>query len=403
MAADLVGDELEREMSVAPSGWYQDPYGEAPFRFWDGNIWTSATSPGARAAQSMAVQPLVAAPTRSAAVPTTDRDKGAALEQKVATLLRSMGYDVKTNVIITGRSGARHELDVVGEKSDQLTTFRVAVECKAWEQPIEEDVVAKFSYVLGDIGMREGIVACLGGYRSGAEVAARELGVQLWGPDELQSRLGAVAMSDMSTRAPQRVASGLPSGMTLAQAGPLFEREAKGKLGFGGEEIVWRSSAWLPTAVVQVALSTVEGRLKKVLQVHRIWNAYEMLDGSLVGKFSTSPPLSDVDLAKSSIRPMRKESSATKAVKEAVDNYGRVSTEAARERHAIRLKDLGIPAPYRAVAENVTLAFLPLHLALLRRRDGERVVAVDALNRIVNSRLSVTLSSNIHLLRESFQ
>jgi len=211
-------------MSVAPSGWYQDPYGEAPFRFWDGNIWTSATSPGARAAQSMAVQPLVAAPTRSAAVPTTDRDKGAALEQKVATLLRSMGYDVKTNVIITGRSGARHELDVVGEKSDQLTTFRVAVECKAWEQPIEKDVVAKFSYVLGDIGMREGIVACLGGYRSGAEVAARELGVQLWGPDELQSRLGAVAMSDMSTRAPQRVASGLPSGMTLAQAGPLFVR-----------------------------------------------------------------------------------------------------------------------------------------------------------------------------------
>src|SRR5438477_5755304 len=32
-------------VSVAPAGWYSDPSGRAPYRFWDGQAWTNATSP----------------------------------------------------------------------------------------------------------------------------------------------------------------------------------------------------------------------------------------------------------------------------------------------------------------------------------------------------------------------
>lgn len=389
-------------MSAVMAGWYEDPWENAAFRFWDGSAWTAATSAGATPTASVGAPTLDGLPhadQRGA----TDQQKGAALEQQVANLLRSQGYSVQTNLVLTGRSGAPHELDVVGEKRDQLTTFRLAVECKAWRQPIEKDVVAKFSYVLGDVGIREGVIACLGGYRSGAATAAREMGVTLWGPDELRTHLGGIAVTDVATRAPQHLASGFPFAISIEQAQSLFEREVKGKLGFGAEQIVWRSAAWLPVAIVQVALSQTEGRLKKVVQTRRVWNMYEMIDGAFVGSFQSSPTLCDIDLMKQSIRPVKKEASFGRTIGEAVANYDRVTTEQARARHAQRLQQLGIPAPYRAVAESASCAFLPIFVALARRKDGERVVAVDALNRTVHTRVSSMLSKNVQWLRDSFQ
>lgn len=298
-------------MTAVTPGWYPDPWQQAPLRYWGGSAWTAALSHSSSQQQTNAA---FACPDSGAgqhqmpsSQPITSQQKGAALEQQIAAFLRTNGYETQTNVVLTGRSGAPHELDVLGVKHDQLTPFRVAVECKAWERPIEKDVVAKFAYVLGDIGIREGIIACLAGYRSGAETAAIEMGITLWGADELSSRLGRVVLGDLSTRAPQHVASGLPFTLSMELARPLIERETKGRLGFGGEEIVWMSPVWLPVAVTQIAVSQLEGRIKKVMQTRRVWNAYELIDGELVWSFAAAPALSEVDLAKRSIRPKRKQ------------------------------------------------------------------------------------------------
>lgn len=69
--------------------------------------------------------------------------RGRALEQQVAAYFASHGYHVETDRVLVGRSGGRHEIDVLGDKSDALTSFRVAVEYKAWNSPIEKDVVSK--------------------------------------------------------------------------------------------------------------------------------------------------------------------------------------------------------------------------------------------------------------------
>jgi len=37
----LEADQAEK----APAGWFRDPRGEAPYRFWDGESWDEATSP----------------------------------------------------------------------------------------------------------------------------------------------------------------------------------------------------------------------------------------------------------------------------------------------------------------------------------------------------------------------
>ena len=83
---------------------------------------------------------------------------GRQLEQRVAAFFATNGYATRCNEILEGRSGGRHEIDVLAEKSDALTTYRVAVECKAWQQPIEKDVVSKLHYVLSDLGLSKGIV-----------------------------------------------------------------------------------------------------------------------------------------------------------------------------------------------------------------------------------------------------
>src|SRR5262245_42805170 len=85
-------------------------------------------------------------------------ETGRRLEQQMAVFFQTHGYAARCNEVLEGRSGGRHEIDVYAEKSDALTTFRVAVECKAWQHPIEKDVVSKLHYVMTDLGLSKGII-----------------------------------------------------------------------------------------------------------------------------------------------------------------------------------------------------------------------------------------------------
>lgn len=110
------------------------------------------------------------------------------------------GYQTKRNVVLEGKSKGQHEIDVLAEKSDGVTTFRVMVECKAWNKPIEKDVISKVDYVLKDLGLNKAIIVSLKGYRIGAKKAADELGIELWGPDELERKLGKVAIAEIEIK-----------------------------------------------------------------------------------------------------------------------------------------------------------------------------------------------------------
>ena len=68
-------------------------------------------------------------------------EKGRGLEEKIEKYFQLNGYQTRRNVILEGKSGGRHEIDILAEKSDAVTTVRIMVECKAWDKPIEKDVV----------------------------------------------------------------------------------------------------------------------------------------------------------------------------------------------------------------------------------------------------------------------
>ncbi len=325
---------------------------------------------------------------------------GAALEQRIAALLRSFGYAVTTNEIVEGRSGARHEIDVLGHKSDGFATFSVAVECKAWERPIEKDVVAKFAFVLGDIGVREGIIVCLGGHRSGAEIAARETGIELWGPDELARRLGDVAVAELASGT-SRWTAGLAPQISDERARQLAERSLRSGLVGRGERITTAGRAWLPAAVVQIAVSRWEGRRRPVLQTRRMWNAYELIDGTLLASWTDPPDVVDVDVGAAAVPPRHKDSAPARAIATAVAKHGAVTTAAATERAARRLDELAIPTGYDVLTEATTSIVVPLYVALATRRDAERVVAVDLSRGWVDPELGAVLSRNVHWMRSA--
>jgi hypothetical protein len=389
-------------VSVTDRGWYPDPWEPTRQRWWDGSAWTGHVAP---LSDPVAECQSAFDPSEAHRRPTgghrTDREKGAALEQQVAAYMSSLGYAVRTNVILEGRSGANHEIDVLGEKQDDFSTSKVAIECKAWDQPIEKDVVAKFDYVLRDLGLRQGVVVALGGSRSGADIAARELGITIWGVDELREKLGSVAVADLKTQAPKREALGLEIRLDQAEGSALIAREARGKMGFGAETVVWHSLVWMPVTVVQLACSRVEGRIKKVTQTRRQWNSYNRVDGGLVHRSTTPPSPVQVDLGACSVRPKQRASSATKEIEQAVKKYNSVSTEQALARHRSSLLKLGVPSDFTIVTESTSELFVPLYVANAERKSGERLIVVDAHRGEIHGRLSDSLSHNIQWLWES--
>ena len=90
-------------------------------------------------------------------------------------------------------------------------------------------------------------------------------------------------------------------------------------------------------------------------------------------------------------------------IRKVVARYRSVSQPSAQERHAAQLAELGVPTPCHAVAvERSHLVHLPMHLAILGGREGERVVAVDGRRGALSERVSAVLTENIGHVRQAF-
>ena len=169
--------------------------------YWDGQRWLPAISADGRWRWSgTRWEPVAQQPSAA--------EKGSDLERRIARFFAENGYRTVSNQKLVGRSGGRHEIDVLAERSDGVTSVRIAVECKAWQAPIDKTVIAKAAYVCADLGINKVIVVSLHGWQVGAERAAADQGIELWGPTELEQRLGRIPAA-LATQGPGlRTASG---------------------------------------------------------------------------------------------------------------------------------------------------------------------------------------------------
>lgn len=322
--------------------------------------------------------------------------KGARLEQQIAAYFRLNDYDADTNVKLEGKSGAVHEIDVLAKKSDGITAFSVAVECKAWITPIEKDVVSKLSMVIGDLGLNKGIIVSLQGWRSGAEKSAHQELIELWGPDELGQRLGSVTLAELNARETnQYTILGVQGTHVSDQDLELaLDRQSRGILGMGREEQVWTGLTWVPFHLIELHYATMvkEFLRKPAIKVTPVWSLYSAVDDHYFTTREEEPlyttlEVSHVVPAKTKPKPLVNELVAT--VKKAHE----VTTTNALARYQEKLTTLGLPQNLENLStEKVIVVHYPFYLGLFRRRGNERLVAIDAFSGAFDQVASASLT-----------
>jgi hypothetical protein len=87
--------------------------------------------------------------------------------------------NVQHNVLVKGRSGCEHQIDVYWEFSSMGETHQVAIECKNYNQNVSIGRIRDFHAALLDIGDTKGIVVTKHGFQSGAMKYADYYGISL--------------------------------------------------------------------------------------------------------------------------------------------------------------------------------------------------------------------------------
>lgn len=325
----------------------------------------------------------------------------------MAEFFRSHGYDARCNQVLEGRSGGRHEVDVLAVKSDALTTFKVGVECKAWQQPIEKDVVSKLHYVLADLGLNKGIIASLGGCRSGAERTAADLGIELWGPDELRRHLGEAAAAVLSVPNAS-VSSTLVWGHNVTTppeaAEKVIRASGKGRMKLRTlEEVQWFSLLWVPAYAMRLTVARPEvKRLKTRLRSTTLDNVYEALGGTLLGPVQSQWDQVQVD-SQLALPPSVRDTKIHAEFHKALKGYEKVTSPAAVQRHAANLARHGIPAPCSSLSiDQTSLVYLPYWVGILAADGQQRAVAVIGRSGQLSDPVSQVLTANLSMIRAHF-
>lgn len=121
--------------------------------------------------------------------------RGGALEDTVARLMQTWGFEVQTRVRAKDKSGIEHEIDVLGSKTEPFGTFTIAVECKNMITPIDIKEIRNFNDKLSSLGLSKGLFVSMGGYTTVAVDYAKSIGLELWDSATFREKLGAEASS----------------------------------------------------------------------------------------------------------------------------------------------------------------------------------------------------------------
>lgn len=114
---------------------------------------------------------------------------------------------VERNVILAGKSGAQHQIDVTFTFQAAGVSYRTIVQCKDWGSPVKQEQVFAFKQVLDEIpGQPRGIIVARSGFQDGAKKFATHHGIELYElrkpKDEDWNGLIRTVVTQMYLRAP---------------------------------------------------------------------------------------------------------------------------------------------------------------------------------------------------------
>ena len=107
-------------------------------------------------------------------------------EETVKNIYETLGKNKGIKVICygndckcEGKSGVKHQIDVLFSFSDGIHEYKTAIECKYWNTKVNKDVIMKLIEILDDCKINKGIVVSKMGFTEDAIKFAENKGVEL--------------------------------------------------------------------------------------------------------------------------------------------------------------------------------------------------------------------------------
>jgi predicted site-specific integrase-resolvase len=69
---------------------------------------------------------------------------------------------------VKGKSGDKHQIDVLTEHCDGIHVYKTAIECKFWDSKVQKDSVMKLASILEDAHINKGVLVAKNGFTSDA-------------------------------------------------------------------------------------------------------------------------------------------------------------------------------------------------------------------------------------------
>jgi len=91
--------------------------------------------------------------------------------------IKVVGYGSRCKV--QGRSGVKHQVDVLTEQLVDDRQLLTAIECKYWNKKVDKEVVMKLSKVMQDADISAGIIVCKTGFTKDTLTFAAHEGINL--------------------------------------------------------------------------------------------------------------------------------------------------------------------------------------------------------------------------------
>lgn len=321
-------------------------------------------------------------------------------EHVIDALFRAHGYRTQLNAVVVGQSGARHEVDVLASRREDLLETRVGVECKNWAQPIDTAVVARARLVREDLGLGQMVVACPGGATPAARTTAAQAGVTLWERAELEARLGVATLAALGPGPAATGRRGVARRVGRPRAERALRAEARGPLGMSRGQIRWLGDAWLTVYEVRFGCGERAG-LRQRLRVQAAFTVYESLTGGACWTSSGPAAVAADILDDAPVLSARVSADALGAdLARLVGRTGTLVQASARERHDDACRALLIPEAAHVTVDDITAVEWPICIAVVDDRRGTRAVVLDAADGRVDPALGDCCTAHLATLSE---
>jgi restriction system protein len=126
-------------------------------------------------------------------------------QEQAAILFRELGFDVYTDLQVTGARG-RHDVDVYASFERAGLAVNWIIECKYWKRPVDKSHVLTLRSIVEDVGADRGILLSESGAQSGAVAVTRKSNVHVTSIIDLKAVAANEIVLEQVRALPRRVA-----------------------------------------------------------------------------------------------------------------------------------------------------------------------------------------------------